>query len=231
MTTSTKIADLLSLSRRPVGIKFQASAPENISQIDDAAAAGCSYWKLAADGQTFFTEASDHYGCPIGSHTHGIDLPAETAQELDGMVRMMVDMQYIAMDEVPNIPRLDGPFGVAIYAPLDRAEFEPDVVLISGNAKQMMMLAEAAHAVGLTSEPSVVGRPTCAAIPAVMKSGQIATNLGCIGNRVYTELADDDLYFVVAGQQLDRVADKLETIVNANSKLEAFHLERVGSGP
>ena len=91
----------------------------------------------------------------------------------------------------------------------------------------MMLLAEAAHAAGILSEGSVVGRPTCAAIPAVMQSGRTATNLGCIGNRVYTELTDDELYFAFAGSQLGVVVEKLGTIVNANRELEKFHLARL----
>ena len=227
MNQATQISELLDLRRQPVAMKFQESAPEGISRIDEAAVSGCTYWKLAAEGQTFYTAASDHYGCPIGSHTHGIDLPDETAEELEGMIGTMVDLQYITMEEVPGIPELEGDFGVAVYSPLADSAFDPDVVLIVGNAKQMMLLAEATHAAGITSEPSVVGRPTCAAIPAVLQSGQSATNLGCIGNRVYTGLADDELYFVVAGSQLDAVVEKLVTIANANRELETFHQGRL----
>ena len=138
----------------------------------------------------------------------------------------MVELQYITRDEVPEIPQLRGQFGVALYAPLADATFEPDVVLVCGNAKQMMLLAEAAHSAGLSSDTSMVGRPTCAAIPAVLQSGRTATNLGCIGNRVYTRLADDELYFVIAGSQLTSVVEKLATIVRANGELESFHQAR-----
>jgi uncharacterized protein (DUF169 family) len=72
----------------------------------------------------------------------------------------------------------------------------------------------------------MVGRPTCAAIPEVMKSGRTATNLGCIGNRVYTELPDDELYFAIPGPQLSGVLEKLEIIVRANCELEQFHMAR-----
>jgi uncharacterized protein (DUF169 family) len=229
MTAAATLNDLLELTRQPVAVKFQETAPSDIPRIENAAVAGCSYWKLAADGQTFYTEAADHFGCPVGSHTHGIDLPEETAKELEGLVGMMVELQYIAMEEVPQIPQIQGPFGVAIYAPLSDASFEPDAILVSGNAKQMMLLAEAAHAAGIASDTSMVGRPTCAAIPAVMQSGQTATNLGCIGNRVYTELADNELYFVIAGTQLGQVVAKLKTIVNANNELQAFHQARISS--
>jgi len=229
LNTATKLNELLGLERSPVAIRFQESAPENVPHLAESAPSGCTYWKLAAQGQSFYTDAADHYGCPIGAHTHGIDLPAETAQELEGVVGTMVELQYIAMEEVPGIPQLPGPFGVAIYAPLAAATVDPDVVLVCGNAKQMMLLAEAAQLAGISSDTSMVGRPTCATIPAVLQSGRTATNLGCIGNRVYTGLTDEDLYFVIAGPQLDAVVEKLATIVTANDALKSYHEERIAT--
>ena len=90
-----------------------------------------------------------------------------------------------------------------------------------------MLLAEAARSAGIACDSSMVGRPTCAAIPAVMQSGRSATNLGCIGNRVYTEIGDDELYFIVNGAKLDQVVDRLVVIVNANNELEKFHRARL----
>jgi uncharacterized protein (DUF169 family) len=60
----------------------------------------------------------------------------------------------------------------------------------------------------------------------VMQAGRTVSNLGCIGNRVYTDAADDELYFVIAGSRIDAITDKLETIVHANNELEAFHRGR-----
>jgi len=227
MTAATQLAELLGLERQPVAIAFRESAPEGVAKIDTAAPSGCTYWKYAAEGRTFYTEASDHYGCPIGAHTHGIDLPAETAQELEGLVGTMVELEYIDMQEVSTMPRRAEPVGVVIYAPLSGADIEPDVVLVSGNAKQLMLLAEAAHSAGIDCAGSMVGRPTCAAIPAVIESGRSATNLGCIGNRVYTGITDEELYFAINGAQIDRVVDRLKVIVNANRELEQYHRGRL----
>ena len=227
MNATSQITELLGLRKSPVAVRFDQEVPSGVERIEQPAVAGCSYWKLAAQGRTFYTAAEDHYGCPIGAHTHGVELPAEKATELEGLVGTMVQLQYLSMDEVPGIPHREEPFEVAIYAPLPEANFVPDVVLVSGNARQMMFLAEAAHAAGILSAGSVVGRPTCAAIPAVMQSGHTATNLGCIGNRVYTAMADDELYFAFAGSQLDIIVEKLKTIVHANRELEQFHLARL----
>ena len=148
MDAARQIHELLDLRQRAVAIRFQETAPEGMPRISKAEVAGCRYWRLAAEGESFYTEAADHYGCPVGSHTHGIDLPEQVAGELEGVIGTMVELEYVAMEEIPRIPQLAGTFGVALYAPLAEAEFEPDVVLVSGTARQIMLLAEAATAAG-----------------------------------------------------------------------------------
>ena len=71
-----------------------------------------------------------------------------------------------------------------------------------------------------------MGRPTCAALPAAMQSGGGVGSLGCIGNRVYTDLGDDEMYFVLPGRLVEAIADKLATIVRANEELKRYHEAR-----
>jgi uncharacterized protein (DUF169 family) len=99
--------------------------------------------------------------------------------------------------------------------------------MVRGNAKQMMLLAEATNAAGLLNTAGVMGRPTCAAIPAILNTQQYAMSLGCIGNRVYNELDDEELYTAIVGTRIADIIEKLALIVQANSDLEKFHLARV----
>ena len=221
-----QIQELLGLRFPPVAIAFRASAPPGMRRIDSAAPAGCGYWRRAADGEVFYTEARDHYTCPVGAHTHGIDLPADVAEQLNGLVQTMVQMQYISMEEIPRIPRRQGAFGVALYAPLADAPFEPDVVLVRGNVKQLMLLAEAAQSAGLASGGATMGRPTCSVLPEALQSGRSATSFGCIGNRVYTGLGDDEGYYAIPGVHVTEVVSKLAVITDANRRLEQFHQAR-----
>jgi uncharacterized protein (DUF169 family) len=227
-TQGNRLQELLALKWPPIAVAFQPNPPASIQRVGGAGPSGCTYWKLAAEGRTFYTEAADHYNCPIGSYTHGIDLPPTQAQELEGLVGTMVGLEYIRLEEIPAIPRRDSPFGVAIYAPLAEAPLPPDVVLVRGNAKQMMLVAEAAGAAGLSGDGELMGRPTCAMIPAAIQGGRATTSLGCIGNRVYTGLGDDELYAAIPGPQLGIFIDKLATIVTANRELEHFHRTRMG---
>ena len=70
-----------------------------------------------------------------------------------------------------------------------------------------------------------LARPTCAALPAALGGGAVAST-GCIGNRVYTDVAEDELYVAIAGRDLGRVVDELATIVHANTTLADYHRER-----
>jgi len=224
-----RIQQLLALQYPPVTLSFRDQAPEGVSRIPGGAPAGCGYWKRAAEGETFYTEASDHYGCPVGAYTHGIEMPPETAKELEGLIGVMTDMEYVSMEDVQALPRRTAPFRVAVYAPLGQGAGEADVVLIRGNARQNMLLAEAAHLAGIGSQSAAMGRPACAVVPETLRSGRTATSLGCIGNRVYTGLADDEFYFAIPGDRLDLLTEKLETIVHANQELEKFHRGRVSA--
>src|SRR3970040_1075518 len=117
---------------RPLELAFRASAPPGVGRVDTPGPAGCAYWKLAAEGQIFYTEAADHHNCPVGAHTHGVMLPPEKAKELESVIETMVGIQYIRMEEVATLPRRGEPFGVAVYAPLAEAPCGPAVVLVSG---------------------------------------------------------------------------------------------------
>jgi uncharacterized protein (DUF169 family) len=220
MTAPHQLQQLLGLRRSPVAVIFRASAPAGVPHVASAGPSSCSYWKLAADGRAFYTEASDHHNCPIGAYTHGVDLTEQVKADLQGVVTTMIGLGYIRGEEVPGIPRREASFGVAVYAPLSQSDGEPDVVIVAGNARQMMLLAEAAGAAGL------MGRPTCAALPQAVKTGQGVLSLGCIGNRVYTGLSDDEAYFALPGGQVKAVTEKLAGIVRANGELEKYHSQK-----
>ncbi len=231
MTQGTLLQELLELKVAAVAIAFRDTAPAGITRITTPAPAGCGYWKLAAEGKIFYTEASDHYTCPVGAHTHGVELPPQVATELNGLVQTMVGMQYLSMADIPMIPRLQGTFRVAVYAPLTQATFTPDVVLVRGSVKQLMLLAESAQTAGVAGGGATMGRPTCAVLPETLQSGHTATSFGCIGNRVYTGLRDDEGYYALPGAKVRDVVQKLAIIIEANRQLEIFHRARAGTVP
>jgi uncharacterized protein (DUF169 family) len=217
----------LALTRRPIAIAFRDEPPAGVAKFTGSQPSGCSFWRLAAAGATFYTVPSDHYNCPVGSYTHNIPLPAERQQELTGVLTLMTEIGYLKMEEVPGIPRLAKTPAVAIYAPLAQTPVDPDVVMVSGSPGRLMLLHEAATRASASALP-LLGRPTCMAIPASM-SGQVASSLGCVGNRVYTGIADEEFYTAIASAQLPAVMEQMATIASANATLAEYHAGRLSA--
>lgn len=220
-----QLAATLRLRHRPVAITVSASMPASVPRFEGTVPSGCTFWKLAAEGRTFFTVQSDHYNCPIGCYTHNIPLPAEREGELTQTLSLMSDIGYIRMEEVPGIPRLPVPPVAVVYAPLGDTPTDPDVVVFSGPAASIMLLQEAAIRAGVAAQLNTLGRPTCMAIPAAKALGMVAST-GCIGNRVYTDLGEADLYAVVPGHALETLAAEVATVRSANDALLEYHTAR-----
>ena len=209
----------------PVAVAYRDTPPEGLEPYTGTVPSGCSFWRLAAGGRAFYTVPGDHYNCPIGSYTHAIDLPADRAGELEQTLTLMASIGYLRMEEVPGISRLPKTPSVTCYAPLAATPFDPDVVILSGRPGPLMRLQEAAMRAGAASSLPLLGRPTCMALPAAMTQGSVLS-AGCIGNRVYTGLGDDELYLMVPGNRLQDVVRELEVVAAANDTLARFHQDR-----
>ncbi|HTU34803.1 MAG TPA: DUF169 domain-containing protein [Candidatus Acidoferrum sp.] len=220
-----RIVKSLDLQKRPVAVKFMDAQPSGIEKFAGTEPSGCSFWRLAAAGRTFYTVPSDHYNCPIGSYTHNIPLPPDRAKELEQTLGLMVQIGYLKMEEVPGIPRAPRTPEAVVYAPLGETPVEPDVIIFSGLASQIMILQEAANRAGVAAQFPVLGRPTCMALPASMAQGSVVSS-GCIGNRVYTGLGEGEMYVVVRAKDVDSISLEAETVVGANRQLEQYHQSR-----
>ncbi len=223
---SGPLAELLGLSSPPIAISFVDEAPAGVPHAGAVEPAGCGYWRRAAAGEVFYTVADDHKGCPIGAHTHNVAMSPSEHQELMNLVHTMVQLSYLKMDQVRRIPIRRTPLQVAVYAPLPLAPVPPDVVLVRGNPRQLMLLAEASQAAGVAGSGATIARPTCAVLPEAINSERTVASFGCVGNRVYTGAGENDGYFAIPGPRLQAVEESLAVIVRANEELEKFHRAR-----
>lgn len=220
-----QISSDLGLARRPVAVAFRETPPPGVSRFTGTSPSGCSFWRLASDGRTFYTVPSDHYNCAIGSYTHNIALPPGRAGELQDTLAFMTGIGYLRMEEVGGIPVLSTSPGAVVYSPLGDSPVDPDVVLFWGPAGRVMLLQEAATRAGVAASLNLLGRPTCMALPAALAHGMVAST-GCVGNRTYTGLEDGELYAAVPGRDLATLAETVRTISSANATLREYHEAR-----
>lgn len=220
-----RLHEILDLSRRPVAVTFQEKLPVGVPKFAGEEPSGCSFWQLASGGMTFYTVPRDHCNCAMGSYTHKFPLPPERAEELKRAFSQLTSSGYINMEEISSIPRLKKAPKAIIYSPLGHTPADPDLVIFVTRPMQAMVLQEAALRLGIGLQHSALGRPTCMSLPAVLAQ-EMVTSAGCLGNRVYTGLREDELYVIVPGKILGRIADSVSGIAEANSKIAEYHRER-----
>jgi uncharacterized protein (DUF169 family) len=211
----------LPMSRRPVAVTFLDAAPAGVSKFSGTEPAGCSFWRLAAEGRTFYTVPADHFNCAVGAYTHNIQLPPDRVKETETTLGMMFDLGYVRPEEVPGIPQLQREPAAVVFAPLGDTPVTPSVVLFTCRTSTAMLLNEAATRAGASSSLPLLGRPSCMALPAALMHGTVSS-LACIGNRVYTGIGEDELYVAVPGAKLEAVSDALGVITSANAALKEY---------
>ena len=119
---TTEYMQTIGLSKPPIAIGFLDAAPEDVAPWNSGAVpAGCSFWRAAMDGRSFYTQPSDHYNCAVGSYTHGIPLPATRGTVLEDTIGFMVGNGYLQIAEVPSIPVLPKTPQFVAYAPVEDA--------------------------------------------------------------------------------------------------------------
>jgi uncharacterized protein (DUF169 family) len=211
----------LILDRRPVAVTFLDAEPSGVAKFSGTEPAGCSFWRLAAAGRSFYTVPADHFNCAVGAYTHNVQLPPDRVQETEAMLGMMFNIGYVRPEEVPGIPRLPKEPAAVVFAPLADTPVAPSVVLFTCKTAAAMLLNEASIRAGASSALPLLGRPSCMALPAALAQGTVTT-LGCIGNRIYTDIGPEEMYVVVPGAKIEAVSDALGSIATANATLEEF---------
>jgi uncharacterized protein (DUF169 family) len=217
------VQKLLGLEKPPIAIGLLAAPPEGMAAANGGEVpAGCAFWSRAWSGAAFYTVPEQHFNCAVGSYTHRIELPAERAKELEATVTFMVESRYLDMSEVPGIPRVASAPAAIAYAPVGRATFAPDVILVAAKPAQAMLLYEAALKAGAGNAlMNTLGRPGCAVLPLAAGTESASLSFGCKGNRTFTGLSDSELYLAVPAGRWEAVAGKLAETLEANRAMGA----------
>jgi uncharacterized protein (DUF169 family) len=224
MSNAVSVQERLGLRVPPVAVAFLENPPAGLPAWSGAfQPAGCSFWQKAQEGAGFYTVPSDHYGCAVGAYTHHIDLPPERSEQLNETVGFMVESDYIRMEEVPGIPRLEQAPGYVAYGPAEKETFQPDVVLLTASPAQAMLIYEAALRCGAGSAlTNLMGRRSCAVLPFT-RGNQAAMSLGCAGNRLYAGLRDDEFYIALPGERWSDFRAALSEAADANERMRGFY--------
>jgi len=151
--------------------------------------------------------------CPLGAVTLGF-LPAKE-RFLDGSFEepFWVKSQEARAKMMQNLLRLEyGKYTHIVVAPLHRAGFEPDVIIVYGNPAQISRLIQSA--VCATGEPivsSAAGGLACGSeitVPIVTDQCQVIMVGG--GDRAIAQTQDQEAAFAVPASKVETLVQGLE---------------------
>ncbi|HEY1268977.1 MAG TPA: DUF169 domain-containing protein [Candidatus Binatia bacterium] len=215
----------LALSLPPIAVAFCDAVPAGVAPFDGAAPAGCAFWEKAA-ARAFSTSAKDHGLCAIGMHTHNLPHTAASESELQDALQAMAGLDYVRAEEVAAIPVAPRRAQYVVYGPLADFPAAPEVALLFADARQGLVITEAAARVDRGAPPAL-GRPACAVIPQVLTQGVAAQSLGCCGARAYIDaLSDGVALWAFPAAKLEDYCKEIKTLASANKTLSAFHERR-----
>ncbi|HJK03133.1 MAG TPA: DUF169 domain-containing protein, partial [Methanocorpusculum sp.] len=141
---SAVLKENLDLVGSPVAVKI-VTAPEQIPagvpEIEETVR-HCRMISLAREGKVFYATDAKHQ-CGGGAWALGLRAKGATLKSGEHYYKLgkyeSIASSRRTMESVPNLPQETY---ATLYAPLEKAEFAPDVVMIFAKPKSMLKLAQ-----------------------------------------------------------------------------------------
>lgn len=214
---SSKLKTLLGLKGSPVAvrlIKERSEIPAGTPELKEKLR-HCEMVQKARGGDVFYATREQH-ACAGGAGALGI---METPEKIKsgefyfGLGRFKtLESAKKTMDAVP---RTNKQFIASLYAPLEKAGFKPDAIVIIGNPKQLLKIAQSnIYEKGGRNIVSFSGiQSVCAdAVAQVYNTGEMNASFGCDGSRKNAKIADDELVVGIPEAKLEGLVEALEKI-------------------
>jgi uncharacterized protein (DUF169 family) len=214
---SQKIKDKLGLSKFLVAIKFvlrEEDIPKGINKISKGIR-HCEMVQKAAQGEIFYATGEEQT-CKGGAAALGL-MEAPEKVKTGEMYQSLGRFSSLgsAKRTMEDIPKIEPMMYALIYAPLEKANFHPDVIVVICNPAQAMKLAQAmVYTLGGRVEVDFSGiQSICAdavAGPFTRKRPNIT--LGCSGSRKFADIKPDEVIVGLNGENIGCIVNALENM-------------------
>jgi uncharacterized protein (DUF169 family) len=214
---SSKLKSILGLKGSPVAVKLVRNREEIPAGVPEAGEKlrHCEMVQKARNGDVFYA-TKDKHACAGGAGALGVMETPEKVLNGEFYFGLGDFGSTGAAKRTTNaITRVDEDYIATMYAPLEKAGFKPDVIVIIGNPKQMLKLAKAnIHALGGRNFADFSGiQSVCAdAVAEVYMTGDVNFTLGCNGSRKNAKIADDEMIAGISAEKVQMLVDAVEKL-------------------
>jgi uncharacterized protein (DUF169 family) len=125
-----------------VGIKFLVTKPDNLPRLEGKLAL-CEMLKQAQEGKVFYSD-HDNHECGGGKHVIGAEVEEAYTNGQFGAGLRVFDGTRSASRMYQYVPAIGkGKVNYIAFAPLNKLDFEPDVLVIMANTDQAEIILRA----------------------------------------------------------------------------------------
>ncbi len=210
----------LKIRTSPVAVKLipqGGEIPEGIKRADEDMT-HCQFVDKARRTREEFYTLNENQVCKVGAGTMGLGAIPEHLvsgelyyKEFELFSTLGASRRTVEM--IPTLP--PNSTKAVLYSPLEKTSFVPDIVMVSGNPKQMMLLTQAAmYRTGGRLETSFAGAQSVCSdgVVQIYKKGKVGVTLGCSGSRAYATLMDEEMIMGIPIELLANVIYGLKQI-------------------
>lgn len=211
---SDKLRKILGANISLISISLSMEAPENVELIKDRVRICESLNRVRSKGESFYITSKEHK-CNSGSRICGLEELHEKIKTGDSFLRLgRFASKRAARRFLSSVTSIKvGTVKVISFSPLKEVKFEPDIVVLIGNAKQATMIADAfAYKSGKTIT-GLANIPICAAVIVVpYLSGEVVYSIGDFGGRRFMKAKDEDIFVGIPAELLYDIVENLENL-------------------
>lgn len=211
---SKTIKESAKLETSPVAIKLfekETDAKKYLEKSDKII--HCQAVITSTKGKSFYA-TSDELGCPVACEIMGLkEMKTLSGEYFD---KNNVTKTLKAGENLySTVPKLNMKIEAVGYAPLENAEFTPDVIAVVGKPKQIYNLIRAhVYENGERLENSVSGTQSfCGDIVIkTLQTGTVSLSYGCIGSHMATDFGEDEIVCGIPYSKLEALTENLKIV-------------------
>jgi len=211
---AAKLKEILNTTSEPIAIKFLAERSRiegNLKRMRY-----CQLLMEAKKGHTY-TLTEENITCPAAVAALGFKPLPDKIRDGDMLQTMgLFESKEAASKTMRSMTRLkQGQIQAVTAAPLAKADFTPDLVIIEDKPEKLMWitLATIHRGGGRLSFNTAVFQACCVDVTTIpYLTGEVNACLGCYGCRDSTDMADEECLIGIPGAKLDEIISSLEAL-------------------
>ncbi len=209
------LKEILDLEGSPVAVTLSREMPEGIKKIEEARR-HCQYIQQARlKGEAFYATLEEET-CKGGAAVMGMaPLPPNVEDGSYYYKLGQFKTRNAARRTIQQVPQVLGGIKAILYAPLEKAGFQPDAIVVVCKPKATMLLTQAAlYKNGGRIHTSFSGKQSlCAdAVASPYQTGEISMTIGCSGSRRHAGIEDEAVIIGIPAEKLDEIVESLQAI-------------------